>query len=83
MVEAVLVTMAGDRGGNMFGFRFRDLDREEIQTQNLTQFNMLMIGELGKLHRRIEVLEADLAARKAKEAAEDKRELDKLYHNVG
>jgi len=79
----VLAIMAGDRGVNMFGFKFRDMDREEIQTANITKFNMLMMGELGKIHRRLEVLEADLAARKAKEAEADKAEREKLYHGVG
>lgn len=71
MAAAVLVIMVEDRGANMFGFRFRDPDREEIQTANITQFNMMLLGELGKIYRRLEVLEADLAARKAKEVEEE------------
>ena len=67
----------------MFGFVFGNPHREKQLTSNLTQFHMLLIGELGKIHRRLEVLEADLAARQAKEAEADKREREKLYHGVG
>jgi hypothetical protein len=67
----------------MFGFVFGNPRREEQLTNNLTQFNILMIGELGKIHRRLEVLEADLAARQAKEVAADKAEREKLYHGIG
>lgn len=55
----------------MFGFIFGNPHREEQLTTNITQFNMMLLGELGKIYRRLEVLEADLAARKAKEAEED------------
>ena len=66
----------------MFKFGW-DSEPRDCTTENITKFNMLMIGELGKIHRRLEVLEADLAARRAKEAEAEKAEREKLYHGVG
>ena len=66
----------------MFKFGW-DSEPRDHTSENITKFNMLMMGELGKIHRRLEVLEADLAARKAKKAETDKAEREKLYHGVG